>query len=409
LTSTRVLYITYDGLTDPLGQSQVIPYLQGLAKAGYTIYILSYEKPALYDKRKEKISAILKQSGINWIPIRYHKNPPVLSSIYDALLGIFLAFKICFGKNIQIIHCRGNYMTSLMAYPILSIKKLKYIFDMRGFWINEQVDGGLINLSSLKGKMIYRFFKGMERRFLKRADYIVTLTWAAKTYIEQNFATKGKIETIPCCADLTLFKVQSAEVRKAFRDKLGIKDEFVWVYLGSIGTWYMLDEMVAFYKAVSEKKGNMKFLFISNEMASVINDSFARNGLTLADLIVVNSEREDVPKYLSAADASVFFIKPLFSKKGSSPVKHAEVLASHLPLICNSHVGDLKEFIEESNTGVIINTFSRDEYISTYDKLTDLIKSGKMNFELPLQKYYDLDKGIEKYRNIYAELTANNT
>ncbi len=31
----HILYISYDGMTDPLGQSQVLPYLKGLAKKGY--------------------------------------------------------------------------------------------------------------------------------------------------------------------------------------------------------------------------------------------------------------------------------------------------------------------------------------------------------------------------------------
>ena len=40
----KVLYISYDGMTDPLGQSQVLPYLCGLSKSGYQFTILSFEK-----------------------------------------------------------------------------------------------------------------------------------------------------------------------------------------------------------------------------------------------------------------------------------------------------------------------------------------------------------------------------
>jgi len=39
-----VLYISYDGMTDPLGQSQVISYLAGLSRKGYRIHLLSSEK-----------------------------------------------------------------------------------------------------------------------------------------------------------------------------------------------------------------------------------------------------------------------------------------------------------------------------------------------------------------------------
>ena len=42
--SIKVLYISYDGMTDPLGQSQVLPYLEGLAKKNYAITLISFEK-----------------------------------------------------------------------------------------------------------------------------------------------------------------------------------------------------------------------------------------------------------------------------------------------------------------------------------------------------------------------------
>ena len=37
----RALYISYDGMTDPLGRSQVLPYLEGLAKRGHEITLVS--------------------------------------------------------------------------------------------------------------------------------------------------------------------------------------------------------------------------------------------------------------------------------------------------------------------------------------------------------------------------------
>ena len=43
---TRVLYLSYDGALEPLGQSQVVPYLVGLAARGAAITLVSFEKPA---------------------------------------------------------------------------------------------------------------------------------------------------------------------------------------------------------------------------------------------------------------------------------------------------------------------------------------------------------------------------
>ena len=48
----KILFLSYDGMTDPLGQSQVIPYLEGLSKSGYGITILSFEKKERFKKMK---------------------------------------------------------------------------------------------------------------------------------------------------------------------------------------------------------------------------------------------------------------------------------------------------------------------------------------------------------------------
>jgi hypothetical protein len=81
--AAHVLYITYDGLTDPLGQSQILPYLVGLSGRGHRITILSCEKRAAMDREGAAIRKLCKRSGLDWHPLPYHKSPPVLSSVLD--------------------------------------------------------------------------------------------------------------------------------------------------------------------------------------------------------------------------------------------------------------------------------------------------------------------------------------
>ena len=56
----NVLYLSYDGMTDPLGQSQVLPYIIGLSKKGYKFHLVSFEKP----NRLRKIEKSLKESVV---------------------------------------------------------------------------------------------------------------------------------------------------------------------------------------------------------------------------------------------------------------------------------------------------------------------------------------------------------
>ena len=39
----HVLYLSYDGMADPLGQSQVLPYLEGLVSKGHKFSLISFE------------------------------------------------------------------------------------------------------------------------------------------------------------------------------------------------------------------------------------------------------------------------------------------------------------------------------------------------------------------------------
>src|SRR5690348_18252872 len=74
---SNILFISYDGMTDPLGQSQVIPYLAGLSRHGYQFTILSCEKKERYFLHKDEIEKLLKSFAIKWFPIFYHKKPQI--------------------------------------------------------------------------------------------------------------------------------------------------------------------------------------------------------------------------------------------------------------------------------------------------------------------------------------------
>ena len=94
MNKKQVLYLSYDGMTDPLGQSQVLPYIVGLTKEGYSFTLVSCEKKERYVQHRKIIEQICNDNNIDWQPIFYTKNPPVLST-NRYILGIRF-FAICF-------------------------------------------------------------------------------------------------------------------------------------------------------------------------------------------------------------------------------------------------------------------------------------------------------------------------
>ena len=85
---TAVLYISYDGMLEPLGQSQVLGYLERLA-VGRAIHLVSFEKPADWADiaKRDQVVARIRAAGIHWHPRRYHKRPSALATAYDIVVG----------------------------------------------------------------------------------------------------------------------------------------------------------------------------------------------------------------------------------------------------------------------------------------------------------------------------------
>lgn len=403
----KVLYVSYDGMTDPLGQSQVIPYLVELTKRGCEIHILSAEKKQVFDSRKDYISGLLQSTGIFWHPVFYTKKPPILSTVKDVFKIVSSAKKLHRKYRFDIVHCRSY----IAAFAGLTLKKkfdVKFLFDMRGFYADERIDGNLWPQSNPIYKAVYRFFKRKEKRFLSMADYTVSLTYAGRDIIHSDFSfPQIPIEVIPCCADLNHFDYHKIDKSKidSLRTELGIeKTDFVLSYLGSIGTWYMPDEMMQFFKILKQKYQRAKFLFITRDEASIIYNATEKNNVATEDVIIRAANREDVPNMIALSNASMFFIKPVFSKKASSPTKLAELLGMGIPVICNANVGDIDKFVPENNLGIMINEMSENGYVKAIEEIDKLLKISPEHLRKVSQSLFSLETGTDRYFGIYQKL-----
>ncbi|MFN8295963.1 MAG: glycosyltransferase [Chitinophagales bacterium] len=403
-----VLYISYDGMTDPLGQSQVIPYLIGLTKKGYAFTLVSCEKEENYVQHKNKIQSILDKNNITWQPISYTKKPPVLSTIYDVIRIKELAIQLHKKYNFSIVHCR-SYIAALVGLQLKKKFKLKFVFDMRGLWADERVDGKLWNLKNPVYKSVYNYFKRKEKQFLEEADYTISLTNNAKNEIlswkniNKSFV---KIEVIPCCVDLNLFDKNklTADKIQSYKDELKIvKDDFIVLYLGSIGTWYMLDEMMGFFSVLKQKNKHAKFLFVTKDEHERILQTAEK--YNIRDSVIIRpGAREEIPYLISISNYSIFFILPSYSKKASSPTKQGEIMAMGIPVICNTNVGDTDKIINDYDSGIIINDFSVSSYQNAIDKMSSEFDAPKIMEGA--KDYFSLESGVEKYAAIYQAVLS---
>lgn len=405
-----ILYLTYDGLSDPLGRSQILPYLEGLADRGCDIHVISFEK----NKNQYQPSSKLQVT-----PLRYHKSPPVISTLYDLLTLRKAVEKALKNHEISIVHCR-SYITSLVGLWAQKKYGIRLVFDMRGFWADERVEGGLWNLRNPLFSWIYRYFKTKEKDFITTSDAVISLTANAKTEIEEHIVPDlppDKISVIPTCADLDLFNSDTVlpETTAARQQQLGLhEDDFVLLYLGSLGTWYMLKEMLDFYSTLrkeykkwtraSGEFNRTRFVFLTREQ-HLLKSALPSYDFDKDEIIMSQCPRQEVPAYISLCHASVFFIKPSFSKKASAATKMGEVMAMGKPVITNAGWGDVERIIHGKN-GIFIPEFSQEAYREAVTKLPEM-SDNVHDIVATAHKYYSLQRGVDRYLEVYKKLNAS--
>ena len=248
--NTRVLYISYDGMLKFLDECQVLAYLKRLA-LGRLIHLISFEKSNDWANvsELERIAKIIDDAGIVWHLLRYHKRPSALATLWNITCGIAMELWLVFQYRLHIVHAT-SYMSSVMALVLKRLTGVKYLFDMRGFWADERVDGGLCP----RGGRMFRVAKWFERRFLLAADHVVSLTHAAIREMQRFEYLQGRlppISIIPTCADLARF-FPLPPVRE--------NGSFVLGYVGTVGTWYLFDETIACFLQLLRLRPDARFV-----------------------------------------------------------------------------------------------------------------------------------------------------
>lgn len=390
-----VLYLSYDGMLEPLGQSQVLAYLEHLA-GQRPIHLVSFEKAEDWADvgARDALRARMDAAGIRWHPRRYHKRPSALATGFDISAGTLLALWLVTRHRLRIVHAR-SYVAGVMALVVTRVTKAKFLFDMRGFWADERLDGGLWPAN---GRM-YRVAKWFERRFLLSADHVVSLTHAAVRemrafpYLRERLPP---ISVIPTCADLDRFRPM------ANADESG----FVLGYVGSAGTWYLFDATVACFVELRKQRPDARMLIINRNEHAYIRERLAVGGVEEEAFELRAASHDQIPAQMARMHATAFFIKPVFSKQASAPTKLAEFLGCGIPCLTNAGVGDMAGILEGDGVGVAVKDFSAGSISDGVRKLLALanLPSIREQCVASAQRHFSLARGVKDYEAVYRSL-----
>ncbi len=392
---TGVLFLSYTGLLEPLGQSQVLAY-QELLAADREVHIVSFERTEDRSRSSsvEAVGARVREAGIHWSPQRYHKRPSAFATLWDIAVGTWVGLRLVRRHGLGIIHAR-SYVAAVMALVIKWVTGAKFLFDMRGFWADERVDGGLWPRD---GRM-YRVAKWFERRFLLRADHVVSLTHAGAAQIRRFEYLKGRvppITVIPTCADLERFKPPTSP-------KVG---PFTLGYVGSAGTWYLFDAAVRVFQLIKEARPGARFLILNRGSHDYIRERLAVAGVAPGDFTLQAANHADIPELMAGMNAGVFFYKPSYSRAACSPTKLGEFLGCGIPCLANTGVGDMAQILRQDRVGVPVDAMDDGALRQGVADLLALCTEAGIRERCvaSAQRHFALNEGVARYRAVYEAM-----
>lgn len=401
----NTLYISFDGLSDPLGQSQILPYLCGIAAQGFAVHILSCEKPERLKKEKHTIALMLGSLPITWEYILYDEQAGSLSRLSYVRRIQLLAKRTIQKKKIELVHCR-SYLASIIGLVLKRTHKIPFVFDMRGFWADERIDGGIWRRGNYIHDLFYTYFKKKEKQFLLYSDAVISLTHAAVRVLENQYPEAGiqyKTTVIPCCVNTDLFSHEAIPLAKPLASVL--PGDHVLVYTGSVGTWYYTRQMIDCILVWKEYIPTIKLLIVTRDTLQLEQILASYSPDTRRIIISASSAHKDVASYLALAKASVFFIKPSYSKIASSPTKMAECWAMDLPIITNVGIGDNDLYFNEHQGGILVKEFTKEEYTNACLDYLALSRPPGFYRKIAL-RHFDTKTAVTQYVSIYKSLTS---
>jgi glycosyltransferase involved in cell wall biosynthesis len=175
----------------------------------------------------------------------------------------------------------------------------------------------------------------------------------------------------------------------------------------------MFTEVAQAVARLFEMRPDARFLVINKGGHDLIRSELEKAGVDLSRVEIRQVPFDQVAEQIGRMDAGIFFIKPVWSKRGSCPTRMGEFLACGKPCLANAGCGDVEEDFAQTQTGVTLRaTDDQGVDMSGLDAaLTRLITLStdpqmQTRCRTAAEERFSLGGAIEEYDNIYQRLAG---
>lgn len=406
----RTLYLTFDGLLEPLGRSQVLSYLLPLSARGFPYTVVSLERARdLADKGAiGKLERELAAHNLHWIhfPFQTGGARAVLNNCRTVLRA---ARQLIRQDEIRLIHAR-SYVPALIARRLRRRFSTPYIFDLRGYWIDELRDEGRWFTNSVA----YKMGKRIEKRLVKDAAATVTLTQLQADDLRGGLLRRlpeKPVEVITTCASYEEFNPERQAQGRIPSELLArLKGRLTVGFVGSINASYSIDESLVFFRYLLEEREDAHLICLTRqtgEMKALLEKhQIPESAYTLKTIA-----HREMADWLPLMDWALLLLNTRYSKRGSMPTKLAEFFAAGVRPIqygCNEEVSDK---IREAGTGLVLRGLTESDLREAARWVAQTPRSAEAITRARdlTRAHFSLEAGVDKYAALLTKLYSEET
>ncbi len=403
----RIAYLTFDGIMQPLGRSQVLCYLFRLARLGHEIDIVSLERrgDVRDEERYADLVGELNDAGIRWRWATYSDGSTPADIVRNVTTAFMLLAETVVDAKVEVVHAR-SYLSALVARAVRLTTGTPYIFDFRGFWVDERVDDG----RWFNNPLAYKGAKALERKLYEGASGIVSLTDVAAEDVRNGVVgdveAKVPVRVIPTCADFDAFDLDvephSSSVVPVARE---LEGKLVIGYVGAINGAYCVDEGLRLFLEILDRRPDAHLLCVTRQRDEM-RELLASRGIPAESSTVVSGHFQDMPQWVSLIDWGLVMRRTSFANRAAMPTKLAEFLGAGVRPIQYGCNDDVQKHVRAAGTGYVLESLDPEalaacaDYVaSSHADREDLEAARRVG-----QAYFGVEHGVEGYDALYEQL-----
>lgn len=408
MNKRSVLIFAYYSYLDPVFQSAVLPYFTDFPnKEQYHFVLLTFEQQgfAMPESQKQVIKAQLSEQHITWVDMTWHSGRwKIIKKVYDLCLGTLQAVRLVRQHRVFAIYSEG-FPGAVIAHNIARLTRKPHIVHTFEPHADYMVECGMWQARSWE-TIALKLFTGVVAR---GAYALLTATQAMVDKWKSR--TNARFYRVPSCVDLEHFRYDEA-ARDRIRQQYGVTPcEIVVVYLGKLGHMYVAEELFVLFRQFQHlEQGGHKFRFmvLTQADAQQLQTLVDASGIAPDRFIIAALQRAAVPAYLSAADIAFCGIRPIPSRRFSSPIKNGEYWACGLPVIIPKGISDDYLLAEQFGIGWSLPSLKEEDMALLLPRvLEEWRQNGAVVYRERARAFVDQDRNVQRFQLLYHELFSN--